>query len=126
MTAHFFFSTSPVRYVKNNGAIAVTVVKTGLEKQDSSMSLTQQSSILSIGIANDHKKPDFRVEQFSPSSTVTSSSAESFHTCKSKTQDQTTMPAVVIMPTAPPATVPPHFPETTRSILRAYSSYDEV
>jgi hypothetical protein len=113
--------------VKNNGAIAVTVVKTSLEKQDSSISqfsLTHQSSIPSISIANDHKNPDFRVEQFSPSNTVTSSSVESFH--ESKTQDQTTMPAKAIMPTAPPATVPPHFPETTRSILRAYSGYDAV
>jgi len=120
----FFFSASSFPYVKSNGAIAVTVVKTGLEKQDSSFSLTHQSSIPSISIANDHKKPDFRVEQFSPSNTLTSSSEEeSFY--ESKTQDQSTMPAVVIMPMAPPATVPPHFPETTRSILRA-SSYDVV
>jgi hypothetical protein len=122
--AHIFFSTSSVPYVKSNGGIPVTVVKTGGEKQDLSISLTNQSSIPSISIANGHEKPDFRVEQFSPSNTVTSSSVESFH--ESKAQDQSTMPAVVIMPTAPPATVPPHFPETARSTLRAYSSYDAV
>jgi hypothetical protein len=117
----FFLSTSSVPYVKSNGGITVTVVKTGGEKQDSG---TDQSSILSISIANGHKKSDSGVEQFSPSNTVTSSSVESLH--ESKAQDQPTMSAVIIMPTAPPATVPPHLPETTRSTLRAYSSYDAV
>jgi hypothetical protein len=123
----FFFSASSVPHVKGNGGIAVNAVKRGVEKQDLSLSLSHQSSMPSISIANDHKIPDFRVEQFSPSNTmtaVTSSSVESFH--ESKTQDQSTMPSVVMMPTAPPATVPPHFPETTRSTLRAYSSYDAV
>jgi hypothetical protein len=119
-----FFSTSSVPYVKSNGGITVAVVKRGGEKQDSSISIADQSSIPSISIANGHEKLEFGVEQFSPSNTVTSSSVESFH--ESKMQDQSTMPAVVIMPTAPPATVPPHFPETTRSTLRAYSSYDAV
>jgi len=118
MVTRFFPSTSSLPYVRNNA------VKTGGEKQDPSISLTNQSSILSVSIANGHDKTDFKVEQFSPSNTVTSSSVESFH--ESKTQDQSTMPVMVIMPTAPPATVPPHFPETTRSTLRAYSSYDAV
>jgi hypothetical protein len=118
------FSTSSVPYVKSNGGITVAIVKRGGEKQDSSISIADQSSIPSISIANGHEKPDFGVEQFSPSNTVTSSSVESFH--ESKMQDQSTMPAVVIMPTAPPATVPPHLPETTQSTLRAYSSYDAV
>jgi len=59
MVAHIFFSTSSLPYVKSNGGIAVTVVKTGGEKQDSSISLTEQSSILSISVATGHKKPDF-------------------------------------------------------------------
>ncbi|KAI0271189.1 pheromone A receptor-domain-containing protein [Russula aff. rugulosa BPL654] len=111
---------------ESNGGITVTVVKTGGEKQDSSISLTDRSSVLSISIANNNKNPDFKVGQHSLSNTVTSSSVESFH--ESKTQDLSTLPAVpvVIIPTAPPATVPPHFPETTRSTLRAYSSYDVV
>jgi pheromone a factor receptor len=122
----FFFSTSSVPYVRSNDGITVTVVKTGGEKQDSSISLTDRSSVLSISIANNNKNPDFKVGQHSLSNTVTSSSVESFH--ESKTQDLSTLPAVpvVIIPTAPPATVPPHFPETTRSTLRAYSSYDVV
>jgi hypothetical protein len=100
----FFFSASSVPYVNGNGGITATVVKTGEEK----------------------KKPYFKVEQpeLSPSNTVTSFSVESFH--EPKTQDQSTMPTVVIMPTVPPATVPPHFPETTRSTSRAYSGYDVV
>jgi hypothetical protein len=124
MVAHNFFSTSSVPYVKSNGGIAVTVVKTGGKKRDSDISLTDQSSIPSISIADGHKKSDSGVEQFSPSNTVTSSSVESLH--ESKAQDQPTMPAVIIMPTAPPATVPPHIPETTRSTLRAHPSYDAV
>jgi len=113
-------ATSSLPYVRNNA------VKTGGEKQDPSLSLTYQSSIPSISIADGHDKTDFKVEQFSPSNTMTSSSGsvESFH--ESKAQDQSAMPAVVVMPAAPPATVPPHFPETIRSTLRAYSSYNAV
>jgi hypothetical protein len=124
MVDHFFFSTSSFPHVKSNGGITVAVVKRGGEKQESRISLTDQSSIPSISVANGHKQPDFKVEQFSPSNTMTSPSVESFH--EPETQDQPTMPVVVIVPTAPPATVPPHFPETTRSTLRACSSYDAV
>lgn len=118
----FLFSNSSVPYVKSNGG--VTVVKTGGEKQDPNISLSDQYSVLSISIANNNEKPDFKVEQLSPSNTVTSSSVESFH--EFKTQDQCMVPVVVIMPAAPPATVPPHLPETSRSTLRPYSSYDVV
>ena len=115
----FFSSSSSVPYVKSDGGITVTVVKTGGEKRDSGISLTDESSIPS------HEKYDSAVEKFSPSNTVTSSSVESLH--ESKTQDQSTVPtAVVILPTAPPATVPPLLPETIQSTLRVYSSYDAV
>ena len=122
----FFPSTSSDPHVKSNGGIAVNVVKRDAEKQDLNISLSHQSSMPSISIADDHKIPDFKVGQFSPSNTmtVTSSSVESFH--ESKMQDQSTMPTDVIMPTAPAAAVPPHLPEMTRSTLRAYSSYDAV
>ena len=122
----FFPSTSSDPHVKSNGGIAVNAVKRDAEKQDLSFSLSHLSSMPSISIADDHEIPDFKVEQFSPSNTmtVTSSSVESFH--ESKMQDQSTTPSEVIMPTAPAATVPPHLPETTRSTLRAYSSYDAV
>ena len=124
----FFLSstTSSDRHVKSNGGITVNAIKRDAEKQDLSISLSHQSSMPSISVADDHKIPDFRVEQFSPSNTltVTSSSVESFH--ESKMQDQSRMPSEVIMPTAPAATVPPHLPETTRSTMHAYSSYDAV
>ena len=122
----FFSSTSSDPHVKSNGGIAVNAVKRDAEKQDLSFSLSHQSSMPSISIADDHEIPDFKVEQFSPSNTmtVTSSSVESFH--ESKMQDQSTTPSEVIMPTAPAATVPPHLPETTRSTMHAYSSYDAV
>ena len=98
MVDHFFFSTPSFPHVKSNGGITVAVVKRGGEKRDSRISLTDQSSIPSISVANGHKQPDFKVEQFSPSNTVTSPSVESFH--EPETQDQPTMPVVVIMPTA--------------------------
>jgi len=117
-------ATSSVPYVKRNGGIPVTVVKAGGEKQDSIISFTDQSSIPSLSIANGHQDADFKVKQLLPSDTVTSSSVEDFH--EPKTQDEPTMPVVVILPTAPLATVPPHSPETIRSTLRACSSYDVV
>jgi Pheromone A receptor len=122
----FFFSPSSVPYKASNGGITPTVVKSGGEKYDSSsrISLTDQSSIPPISITNDPKKSDFEVEQLSLSNAVTSPSLKSFH--EPKTQDQSMMPTVVTMPTAPSATVPPHFPETTQSTLRGYSNYDAV
>jgi hypothetical protein len=97
------------------------VTKRG-EKHKSSLSLSDQSSIQSTFIASD-LKPDSKIEQDSPPSTVASSSVESFD--ESRMQDQSTLPAV-IMPTVPPASVPPHFPDKTEPIIRAYSGIDAV
>ena len=117
------FSTPSPPHVGRNGGVAVCVAKTAEEKQDSSVSPTDQSSILSISNSSGLERPDFEVEQNSPSNTVTPSSVERID--ESETQDLSALPAVT-MPTVPSATLPPHFPETTRSTLRAYSSFDAV
>jgi len=117
------FSSPSSPHVGSNGGVVICVVKTTKEDQGSSVSLTDQSSISSISITSGLERPDFKVEQYSPSNAVTSSSVESID--ESKTQDLSAQPAVT-MPTVPPATLPPHFPETTRSTLRAYSSFDAV
>jgi pheromone A receptor len=122
-----FFSTSSVPHVKNNGSVIVSGVKTSGVKQTSSVSRTEKSSISSISesvpSAGGLKNPDFKIEQYSPSNTVTSSSVESLH--EFNTRDQSTL-LVEGMPTLPPATVPPHLPETTQSTLRPYSGFDAV
>jgi len=117
------FSTPSPPHVGSNGGVVVCVAKTAEEEQDSSVSPTDQSSILSISNSSGLERPDFEVEQNSSSNTVTRSSVESID--ESETQDLSAL-AAVTMPTVPPATLPPHFPETTRSTLRAYSSFDAV
>jgi hypothetical protein len=54
---------------------------------------------------------------------VASSSVESFD--EPKMHVQSTLP-VGVMPTVPPACVPPHFPDKTKSTMRAYSGVDAV
>jgi hypothetical protein len=89
------------------------MVRTTRDKRRSSISTDQTF----ISFAGDIK-PDFKVEQYSPSKIVASSSVESFH--EVKMQGQSTLPAG-IMPTVPPASVPPHLPDKTESTMRAYS-----
>ncbi|KAF8465216.1 STE3-domain-containing protein [Russula ochroleuca] len=104
-------ATSTVPCV-NNG-VTFTMVRTTRDKRRSSISTDQTF----ISFAGDIK-PDFKVEQYSPSKIVASSSVESFH--EVKMQGQSTLPAG-IMPTVPPASVPPHLPDKTESTMRAYS-----
>ena len=111
------FSTPSPSYGGSNGGAVTCVVKTAEEKRDSIVSFTDQSSISGL------ERPEFKVEQYSPSNTVTSSSVEGID--ESEMQDRSALPAVT-MPTVPPATHPPHFYETTRSTLRASSSFDVV
>ncbi|KAF8468714.1 STE3-domain-containing protein [Russula ochroleuca] len=115
-------ATSPVPYVKSG--VTVTVVRTTRSKRSSSVSTDQPSTLsISSGIASDIN-PELKIEQYSPSNTVTSSSVESFD--ELRMQGQPTMPAGVIMPTVPPASVPPHFPDRIESTMRAYSGVDTV
>jgi len=121
----FHFSPSSVPYVKNKVGVTVSVDTTEGEKCRSSASFTDQSLIQPISIAND-LKPDFK-EEFWPSNTVTSSSVESLHEPKNATmEDHSALVPAGTMPSVPPATVPPHLPDTTKYTLRAYSGFDAV
>jgi hypothetical protein len=109
--------------VKSNCGVTVSVVAT--DEVSSSVSFTDQSLIQPVSVADD-LKPGFDIEKYSPSNTMTSSSVGSLHESKSAAmQDQSALSAGT-MPTVPPATVPPHLPDTTRSTFRAYSGCDAV
>ncbi|KAF8468717.1 pheromone A receptor-domain-containing protein [Russula ochroleuca] len=101
--------------------VTVTVVRTTRDKRISSV-FTDQSSTPSVSIASEIT-PDFKIEQYTPSNSVARSSVESFDTLEM--QGQPALPAGV-MPTVPPASVPPHFPGRIESTMRAYSGVDRV
>jgi len=117
-------ATSSVPYVKRNGGVTVSVVKTRGDKHRSSISFSDQSSMQSVSV-DDDPKPDFK-EKHLPSNTVISSSVEGLHEPESAAkQDQSALPAGT-MPTVPSPTVPPHLPGMTMSTFRAYSGFDAV
>ena len=107
-------------HVKSN--VTATEVTTSGEKRRSSISFADRSSIEFISIASDIK-PNFKVGQDSPSNSVASSSVESFD--ELKMQGPSTLLAGII-PTVPPASVPPYFSDKTKSTLRAYSGIEAV
>jgi hypothetical protein len=117
----FFCSTSVVFHERSN--VTATVVTTSGESRRSSVSFAERSSIGSISVAGDIK-PDFKVEKYSPSNTVASSSVASFD--ESKMQGRPTLPAEIMPTVPPPASVPSHFPDKTESTLRVYSGDDAV
>jgi hypothetical protein len=124
LTLTFFVdSTSSVPHMKNKNGVAVVVVRTGGDnKRISSVSSVDLTSIPSVSIAGD-VKPEFKIEQFSPSNSVASSSVESLD--DPEIQRQSILPPG-IMPAVPPASVLPHFPDKTKSTVRAYSGIDAV
>jgi hypothetical protein len=109
--------------MRNKGDISVSVVTTTGEKRKSDASLTDQLSIQSISIAGD-VEPGFKSEQYSSLNSVTSPS--SVECLELKMQGQSTLPAEINMPTPPPASVPPHFPDTIKSTMRPCSGVDAV
>jgi hypothetical protein len=118
----FFCSTSSAHYVKSKGGVTFFVVTAGGNKRSSSVLFIGPPSTPSISVAGD-LKPDFNIEQYSPSNSMESFTVESLD--ESRMQGQPTLP-VVIMPAVPPPSVPPHLPDTTKSIMRAYSGVDAV
>jgi hypothetical protein len=108
--------------VKRKTGAVVTVVKTGGGYRRSSVSLTDEPSVRSISVTGDTEIA-FKVERYPSSNTEISPSVESFE--ESKMQDQSTLPAV-IMPLVPPASVPPHFSDKTKSTTRANSGAHAV
>jgi pheromone a factor receptor len=110
----FLGSTSSIPHAKSKGGVTVTVVTTGPHGRVSRSLTNKRNSIL---IAND-LKPDFSVAQYSHSDFVESPSGESF--------DEPKMHDQFALPTAPPASVSPHFPDKTNSTLREYSFFEPV
>jgi hypothetical protein len=108
--------------MKNKDDIAVSVAKTISDKCRSGVLFSDQLSIQTISIDGDIES-DLKIEEYSPSRTVTSSSVESLEL---KMKGQSAMPAGIIMPTAPPASVPPHSQDTIQSTLRPCSGIDAV
>lgn len=108
--------------MRNKGDISVSVVKPTGNKSRSGVSFNDQLSIQTMSIAGD-VEPDLKIEEYSPSKATSSSSAESLELGP---QGQSTMPAEIIMPTVPPASVPPHSPYTIQSTMRPCSGVDAV
>ena len=124
----FFASTSSVPPVdtRKNGGGNVSLATTRRERHKSSISLTDELSIHSIVVPSDLKpKPDSEIglEQDLPLNSVTSPSVESPD--ESGMQSRSSLPAG-IMPTVPPASVPPHLPYKRDSAARACSGIDVV
>jgi hypothetical protein len=111
--------------MKSKGGVTVPVVTTGGNKHRSIISIRRLPSISSISIASDHKS-DFKIKQNSPRNSVASSSVESFDEPKIQCQSVIVTLPVGIMPTVPPASVPPHFSGSIKSTMRAYSGVDAV
>jgi len=103
--------------MKNNGEISVSVVTTSGKKRDSILSFTDQLSIPSISIPNDFKS-DIKIEEFSPSDTMASSSIDSLDLGPQGALHR----PVVTLPSIPPASVPPHHADSTELTVRPYSS----
>jgi hypothetical protein len=102
------FSTSSLPYMKNTGEISVSVVTTSGNKRDS----IDQLSIPSLSFAG-----DIKIEEYSPTDSMASSSMDSLELGP---QGASHLP-VVTLPAVPPASVPPHHADSTELTVRAYS-----
>lgn len=105
-------STSSLPYMRKAGDISVSVVTTSGNKRDSMSSFADQLSIPSISIASDFKT-DIKIEEYSPTDTMASSSMDSF---------EASHQPVVTLPVLPPASVPPHHADSADLTVHAYSS----
>jgi hypothetical protein len=113
--AQYSLSASSLPYMKNNGDISVSVFTRTENKRDSILSFTDQLSIPSFSLANDIK-PDLKIEEFSPLDSMASSSVDSLEHGPRGPSSQ----MVVSLPAVPPASVPPHHPDSTDTTVRAY------
>lgn len=103
--------------MKNKGEVSVSVVTTSGNKRDSIDSFADQLSIPSISIPSNFKS-DIRIEEYSPSDSIASTSKDSFELGPQDAPHQ----MVVTLPTIPPTSVPPHHTDSTEPTVRAYSS----
>jgi hypothetical protein len=100
----------------NKGEVSVSVVTTSGDKRDSFASFADQLSIPSISLAGDYK-PDMKIEEYSPTDSMASSSKDSLEHGQQDASHHT----VVTLPALPPASVPPHHPDSAEVTVRAYS-----
>lgn len=96
---------------KNTGEIPVSVITTSGNKRDS----IDQLSIPPLSFTGDFK-PDVKIEEYSPSDSMASSSMGSLDLWPQGASHQ----PVVTLPAAPPASVPPHHADSTEVTVRAY------
>lgn len=102
--------------MRNKGEISVSVVTTSGKRRDSILSFTDQLSIPSISLPSDYK-PDLKIQDFSPTDTMASTSKDSLELGSQDVSYQ-----VVDLPALPPSSVPPHHPDSIEPTIRAYSS----
>lgn len=102
--------------MKNKGEVSVSVVTSSGDKRDSFASFADRLSVPSISLADDYK-PDKKIEEFSPTDTMASSSTYSLEHGRQGVSVHT----VVTLPTLPPASVPPHHPDSAEVTVGAYS-----
>jgi hypothetical protein len=103
--------------MNSKGGVKVSVVTASGDKRDSMVSFTDRLSIPSISYASD-LKTDFKIEEYSPSDSIASSSVDSL---EPGTRGPSPQPAV-ILPPVPPVYVAPHLPDSTKPTIRGYSS----
>jgi len=106
-------ATSSFPHMGSKGGVTVSVMTvSGGYKRDSTVSI-DQLSIPSISIGSD-LKPDFKIEQHSPSDYTTSSSVSSFDA----ELYEPSSGFITTSLTPPPATVPPALPGTVEPTIR--------
>lgn len=102
--------------MKNKGEFDISVT-TSRNKRDSKLSFTDQLSIPSISLPTDLRS-DIKIEEFSPSNTMASSSSDSLELGPRGASHL----EVVTLPALPAASVPPHHADSIEPTVRAYSS----
>jgi len=105
-------ATSSLPYMTSKGGLKISVTTSG-HRRDSMLSFSDQLSIPSISLAGDYK-PDLKIEEYSPSDSTASSSV-------GEPETRAPSPEPVILPAIPPASVPPHFPDSAKATIRAFS-----
>ena len=114
--AYVLFSTSSSQMKSKGLTISVATSGTKHRDCDSIVSCSDQLSILSISVAGD-LKPDFMIEQYSPSDSPASSSVVSI---EPELESQSPQP-VATTPEVPPAAYQPQLRDITKSITPRYS-----
>jgi len=114
-------ATSSFPHMKSKSGINVSVVTASGDKRNSTVSFTDQLSLPSISLASD-LKPDFKIEEYSPSDSVESDSIDSF---ESESQRRSPQPDAMT-PTVGSGSDLLHPPYETQSITYPNDATDTV